>query len=128
MKLLYSVYCGIKHFSIPCGKLNVSPMESEVTTVEYTHRNTSKESVHAKTMQTAINSAQNGSHDNAIFHVALKPAYICCDRIEIEPRHEKTGFCRCVTAKLISAFVFATLIGQSLFYLYPKFQASSLLL
>ena len=30
-----------------------------------------------------------------------------------------------VTAKLISAFVFATRIVQSLFYLYPKFQASS---
>ena len=30
-----------------------------------------------------------------------------------------------VTAKLISAFVFATWIVQFLFYLYPKFQASS---
>ena len=30
-----------------------------------------------------------------------------------------------VTAKLISAFVFVTLIVQSLFYLNPKFQASS---
>ena len=33
-----------------------------------------------------------------------------------------------VTVKLISAFVFATLIVQSLFYLNPKFQASSHLL
>ena len=33
-----------------------------------------------------------------------------------------------VTAKLISAFVFATRIVQSLFFLNPKFQASSLLL
>ena len=33
-----------------------------------------------------------------------------------------------VTAKQISAFVFATLIVQSLFYLNPKFQASSHLL
>ena len=32
------------------------------------------------------------------------------------------------TAKLISAFVFATLIVQFLLYLTPKFQASSLLL
>ena len=32
-----------------------------------------------------------------------------------------------VTAKLISAFVFATPIVQFLFFLYPKFQASSLL-
>ena len=30
-----------------------------------------------------------------------------------------------VTAKLISAFIFAKRIVQSLFYLYPKFQASS---
>ena len=33
-----------------------------------------------------------------------------------------------VTAKLISAFVFATQIVQSLYYLNPKFQASSHLL
>ena len=33
-----------------------------------------------------------------------------------------------VTAKLISAFVFAKRIVQSLFYLYPKFQASSIFL
>ena len=33
-----------------------------------------------------------------------------------------------VTAKLISAFVFATQIVESLFYLNPKFQASSNLL
>ena len=33
-----------------------------------------------------------------------------------------------VTSKLISAFVFATQIVQFLFFLYPKFQPSSLLL
>ena len=37
----------------------------------------------------------------------------------------KTQISFAVTAKLISAFVFATLIGQSLFYLNTKFQASS---
>ena len=43
----------------------------------------------------------------------------------------KPDFCLClqisfaVTAKLISAFVFATRIVQFLFYLNPKFQASS---
>ena len=49
-----------------------------------------------------------------------------------EPPHGKTNNLhmrkqrrRSVTAKLISAFVFATWIVQSLFYLYPKFQASS---
>ena len=55
-----------------------------------------------------------------------------------EPRREKTGFFAyaktktqisfAVTAKLISAFVFATQIIQSLFFLNPKFQASSYLL
>ena len=55
-----------------------------------------------------------------------------------EPRHEKTGFFASaktkaqisftVTAKLISAFVFATQIVQFLFFLNPKFHASSHLL
>ena len=40
----------------------------------------------------------------------------------------KTQISCAVTAKLISAFVFATWIVQSLFYLNPKFQASSHLL
>ena len=50
-----------------------------------------------------------------------------------EPRREKTGFLHmrkqrrrsAVTAKLISAFVFATRIVQSLSFLNTKFQASS---
>ena len=50
-----------------------------------------------------------------------------------EPRHEKTGFLHMQkqrrrsashTVKLISAFVFATLIVQSLYFLHPKCQAS----
>ena len=54
-----------------------------------------------------------------------------------EPHREKTSFCICKnkdadqlrgTAKLISAFVFATQIVQSLYYLNLKFQASSHLL
>ena len=57
---------------------------------------------------------------------------------EYEPRREKTVFFAyaktktqisfAVTAKLISAFVFATLIVQSLYFLNPKFHASSYLL
>ena len=53
-----------------------------------------------------------------------------------EPLHEKTNNLHmrkqrrriscAVTAQLISAFVFATQIVQILFYLYPKFQASSI--
>ena len=48
-----------------------------------------------------------------------------------EPRHEKSGFFhmrkqrRKSTAKLISAFVFATRMVQPLCSLHPKFQASS---
>ena len=50
-----------------------------------------------------------------------------------EPRHEKTGFLHmpkqtqisfAVNVKLISAFVFATQIVQSLYSLNAKFQAS----
>ena len=61
---------------------------------------------------------------------SLSPSY--------EPRCEKTGFFAyaktkmqisfAVTAKLISAFVFATRKVQSLHYLNPKYQASSNLL
>ena len=40
----------------------------------------------------------------------------------------KTEISFAVTAKLISAFVFATWIVQSLYFLNPKFQASSHLL
>ena len=57
---------------------------------------------------------------------------------ENEPRYEKTGFFAyaitktqisfAVTAKLISTFVFAIRIVQSLYYLNPKIQASSHLL
>ena len=60
------------------------------------------------------------------------------DHAQYEPRREKTGFLHnaktktqiifVVTAKLISAFVFATLIVQSLYFLNTKFQASSHLL
>ena len=53
--------------------------------------------------------------------------------ITYEPHHEKTNNLhmrnqrrRSVTAKLISAFVLATRIVQPLFYLCPKFQASSI--
>ena len=55
-----------------------------------------------------------------------------------EPHRKKTGLFAygktkaqisfAVTAKLISAFVFATRIVQFLFFLNPKFQACSLLL
>ena len=67
----------------------------------------------------------------------LLSAEIKVSRIENEPHHEKTKFCICktkeqisfaITAKLISAFVFATRIVQFLYFINPKFPASSHLL
>ena len=53
----------------------------------------------------------------------LKISYSCGHRVSKSARYDAT-----LTAKLISAFVFATRIVQSLFFLNPKFQASSLFL
>ena len=52
--------------------------------------------------------------------VVRKPAFCICET--------KKQISFAVTAKLISAFVFAIRIVQSLYYLNPKFQASSHLL
>ena len=49
--------------------------------------------------------------------VMRKPAFCICEN--------KGAVQLAVTEKLISAFVFATQIVQSLFFLNPKFQASS---
>ena len=72
-------------------------------------------------------------------HLISTPLLSTCSLSIIEPRYEKTGFQHnyvktktqisfMVTAKLISAFVFATRIVQSLYCLNTKFQASSHLL
>ena len=53
----------------------------------------------------------------------LKGCYVI-----IEPPREKTQINLAVTEKLIRVFVFTTCIVQSLFFLNPKFQASSSLL
>ena len=53
--------------------------------------------------------------------VMRKPAFCICEKT-------KPQISCAVTAQLISAFVFATQIVQSLFFLNPKFQASSHLL
>ena len=60
--------------------------------------------------------------------------FLCVPGI-YEPRYERTGFAKtklqiscAVAAQLIRAFVFATQIVLSLFFLNPKFQASSYLL
>ena len=53
-------------------------------------------------------------------HVMRKPTFCIC---EIKDADQLV-----VTAKLISAFVFATQIVQSLYFINPKFQASSHLL
>ena len=57
---------------------------------------------------------------NHISHVMRKLDFRVCEN--------KGQISREVTAQLISAFIFATKIVQFLFYLNPKFQASSLLL
>ena len=64
----------------------------------------------------------------------MKKALFLSYKLICEPHHEKTGFFAyaktkalisfAVTAKLISAFVFAIRIVRSLNYLNPKFQAS----
>ena len=75
-----------------------------------------------------------------ITHISLAPDmtwYI--NQIEIIDLHvlenqqsayakTKTQISFAVTGKLISAFVFATWVVQSFFFLNPKFQASSLFL
>ena len=72
-------------------------------------------------------------HIPLFYHInSLKTCHIYMSGIM-----RKTAFCICenktqlsfaVAAKLISAFVFATRIVQTLYYLYLKFQASSHLL
>ena len=65
---------------------------------------------------TCKNLLSTKSIDNHISRVVIKPAFNICENKDA------------VTAKLISAFVFATQIVQSLNVLNPKFQASSYLL
>ena len=62
------------------------------------------------------------STENYLSLVMRKPAFGMCENKDAD----QISFA--VTAKLISSFVFAIRIVQSLFYLIPKFQASSHLL
>ena len=69
-----------------------------------------------------------------LFPLSCVTVFHCSPEIN-EPRYEKTVFLhmrkqrrRSAAQLLISAFVFAIRIVQSLFYLNPKFQASSHLL
>ena len=57
---------------------------------------------------------------NQLSLVMRKPAFCTCET--------KTQMSFAVTAKLISVFVFATRIVQSLYFLNPRFQASNHLL
>ena len=63
----------------------------------------------------------NNSAEQHLSRVVRKPAFCIYAKTK-----KQISFA--VTAKLISAFVFATQIVQSLYYLNPKFQASSHLL
>ena len=81
---------------------------------------------------------QKLSYKSFIVCIRLKVFNWAFIHMSFEPRREKTGFLYmrktktqisfAVTAKLISAFVFAIRIVQSLYYLHPKFQASGHLL
>ena len=72
------------------------------------------------------------------FHLVQSPKLWIVMQLMYEPRHEKktdfayaktkTQISFALTAKLISAFVFATKLVQFLYFLNPKFQASSYLL
>ena len=64
--------------------------------------------------------ASNGIIKNQVSHIVRKPAFAYAKT--------KTQISFAATAKLISAFVFATQKVQPLFFLNPKFQASSCLL
>ena len=84
-----------------------------------------------------LNSYYGASLNTMLLHITVRTVwdYLLYFSILNEPRREKTGFFAyaktktqfsfAVTAKLISGFVFATRIVQSLFFLNPKFQASS---
>ena len=59
-------------------------------------------------------------NDKTLFDIVVrKPTFCICENKDAD---------QLVTAKLIIAFVFATQIEQSLYFLNPKFQASSHLL
>ena len=61
--------------------------------------------------------------------VVRKPVFSICENKDADQlRGNREADQRLVTAKLISAFVFATRIVQSLYFLNPKFQVSSDLL
>ena len=58
-----------------------------------------------------------------------KPAFCICGNKDADQLHgNREAISFAVTAKLISAFVFATRTVLSLYFLNPKFQASSYLL
>ena len=79
-----------------------------------------------KSFKIAVDSENKTNMDGAYFglnnmsRVVRKPAFCIGET--------KTQISFAVTVKLISAFVFATQIVQSLYFLNPKFQASSHLL
>ena len=70
------------------------------------------------TLEPSIHKSMIKRKNMKIKHTLVKPLVLL-----YEPRHEKTGFL--FPAQLISAFVFAIRIVQSLYYLNPKFQVSS---
>ena len=70
------------------------------------------------------------AHDVAhMSRIMRKPAFCICENKDADQlRGNREADQRLCFAKLINAFVFATRIVQSLYYLHQKFQASSHLL
>ena len=68
-------------------------------------------------MQNEIYYLKNLFNDYYLSLFMRKPAFRICENKDADQR--------AVTAKLISAFVFATRIVQSIYFLKPKFQACS---
>ena len=86
-----------------------------------------KQSVIQMTAPFGIHLPVSSKGFDKVSRIVRKPDFCLCENKAADQlRGSQISFA--VTAKLISAFVFATRIVQFLFFLNPKFQASSLLL
>ena len=79
-----------------------------------------------KILKNAYNTGKGKEFYLHLSHCIRKPTTCIMQKQRCRPASRLTSLA--VTTKLISAFVFATQIIQSLFFLNPKSQASSLLL
>ena len=78
---------------------------------------------HLKLVSGSMNSEE---YKNDMSRIVRKLAFCICEKRDADQM--RSNCAAEITAQLISAFVFATRIEHSLYYLNPKFQASSRLL